>query len=280
VTEPQSRPAPPARRGHQVPDRIPLPDRALYERLIGEGIAAADRQGTAVDHVTARRLAIMLAARPQPPDFAQDLTRFIRTGAITKGLKNQLRVRSRSGTSSDRPESARLMEYCLARNTHPGPVGENFGRDCDQIDQSDVMLQGLRDRASQRAIVPAQAAPGIHGPHIVALAGQDRDSRTVSLILDESTANLAIFAIAAHAEEREAHVREVQRYGQALPEGSYGRNNREAIAAREKRVAARLRAVEHAYRTALDRGAAPVPPGLTATYRLPEHPTDKEIELE
>ena len=42
-----------------------LPDLALYERLIGDGIAAADARGSAVDHVTARRLAICLAARPQ-----------------------------------------------------------------------------------------------------------------------------------------------------------------------------------------------------------------------
>jgi hypothetical protein len=39
-----------------------------------------------------------------------------------------------------------------------------------------------------------------------------------------------MFAIAAHADEREAHVREVERFGQNLPEGSYGRRNRQAIA--------------------------------------------------
>ena len=48
-----------------------LPDLQLYERLIGDGIAAADARGSAVDHVTARRLAICLAARPQSPVFAQ-----------------------------------------------------------------------------------------------------------------------------------------------------------------------------------------------------------------
>ena len=53
-----------------------------------------------------------------------------------------------------------------------------------------------------------------------------------------------MFAIAAHADEREAHVREVERSGRSLPEGSYGRRNRQAIAARETRVATRLRAVE------------------------------------
>ena len=61
-----------------------------------------------------------------------------------------------------------------------------------------------------------------------------------------------MFAIAAHADEREAHVREVERSGQNLPEGSYGRRNRQAIAARETRIAARLRAVEQAYRMAIE----------------------------
>ena len=48
-----------------------LPDLQLYERLIGDGIAAADARGSAVDHVTARRLAICLAARPQSPVLAR-----------------------------------------------------------------------------------------------------------------------------------------------------------------------------------------------------------------
>ena len=66
------RPAAPAdmRPGPGV-DESQLPDLALYERLISDGIAAADARGSAVDHVTARRLAIILAARPQSPVFAQ-----------------------------------------------------------------------------------------------------------------------------------------------------------------------------------------------------------------
>jgi hypothetical protein len=65
----------------------------------------------------------------------------------------------------------------------------------------------------------------------------------VTLVLD-CTANMAMFAITAHADEREAHLREAERFGQNLPEGSYGRRNRRAIAARETRVVARLRALE------------------------------------
>jgi hypothetical protein len=35
-----------------------------------------------------------------------------------------------------------------------------------------------------------------------------------------------MFAVAAHAGEREAHAREVERSGADWPDGSYGRRNR------------------------------------------------------
>ena len=115
---------------------------------------------------------------------------------------------------------------------------------------------------------------------MIALARRDPDSQTVSLILDATTANTALFAIAAHADEREAHVREVERFGQSLPEGSYGRRNRQAIAARETRIAARLRAVEHAYRTAIERDIALQPPEPLGAPHSPAPMADREIELE
>jgi hypothetical protein len=75
----------------------------------------------------------------------------------------------------------------------------------------------------------------------------------VSLVLD-ATANIAMFAIAAHADEREAHVRGVERCSQNLPEGSCGRRNRQAIAAaRETRIAAQLRAIEQVHRIGMER---------------------------
>ena len=89
-----------------------------------------------------------------------------------------------------------------------------------------------------------------------------------------------MFAVAAHADEREAHVREVERFGQSLPEGSYGRRNRQAIAARETRVTTRLRAVERAYRMTIDRDAEFRPPEPTRTLRPPEHAADSEMEME
>jgi hypothetical protein len=262
------------------PEGGPLPDLALYERLIGDGIVAADGRGSTVDHLTARRLAIWLAARPQEPVFAQNLGRFTDTGMISPTLKMQLRMRARSGTYTDRAQAARMLDYCLARGTDLGPVGDNFGRSCDQMDHADIMLARLHDRARQGLGPPGQAWPETDGPAIIALAQRNPDSQTVTLILDATTANTALFAIAAHADEREAHIREVEQVGQSLPEGSYGRRNREAIAARETRVATRLRAVERAHRIAAERDAAPRSPEPTRACRSHEHATDREMELE
>ena len=141
------------------------------------------------------------------------------------------------------------------------------------------MLAGLHDRARHDLARPRQAWPETDGPPMIALARHDPESQTVCLVLDAATATTAIFAIAAHADEREAHIREVQRFGQNLPEGSYGRRNRQAIAARETRIAARLRAVEHAYRIANERDTMLKEPE-PRTLRSPEHAADREIELE
>jgi hypothetical protein len=269
---------PPQAVGSQHPDATSQPDLALYERLIEDGVADADARGGAVDHVTARRLAIWLAARPQQPDFARGLVHFTKTGAISQSLRTELRTHARSPRYLHQPQAARLLQYCVSRGDDRGAVGRDFGGICDQIDRADAMLAGLRDRVRQGTATAEQASPDPDGPHVVAVARSDPEYGTISLILDEASASIAVYAIAAHATEREAHAREVQQFGQSLPEDSYGRRNREVIAARETRVATRLRAIERAYRTAIehDAVAAPEPAALRPIDRVPHH----EMELE
>jgi hypothetical protein len=76
----------------------------------------------------------------------------------------------------------------------------------------------------------------------------DPRRHTVTLLLDEVTANTVIYAVRVLAAESEAHAREVRFVGAAMPPDSYGAANRHAIASRHERIARRLRVLERNYR--------------------------------
>ena len=157
---------PPARPSYRLSERGPLRDLSLYEDLIADGVAAANSQGGVIDHVTARRMALWLVAQQQPPDFARGLIRFAQSGAVTRALKLQLANYARSAGYPHRSKAARLREYAVARGTDLGPVGTDFGAICDQIDQADAMLAGLRERTREGRGTPEPTRPDTAGqPH-------------------------------------------------------------------------------------------------------------------
>jgi hypothetical protein len=252
---------------------------ALYPQLVSDGIAAADRRGVAVDHVTARRMSLLLIAQSPDRELARGLIRFARDGAVTTELKGKLRHYARTPGHPHQPQAARLLLYAVARGTDLGPVGTDFAGLCDQVDRADEMLAERRARARQGHRHPERTPAPVGDQPFIAMARRDPATRTVSLILDDATANLAIHAIAVSAADREAHVREIEHYSESLPENSYGRLNRQAIAARETRATTRLRAVESAYRTALGHEPAlPLKPAeLTTSLELT---ADRELEME
>jgi hypothetical protein len=146
------------------------------------------------------------------------------------------------------------------------------------MDRTDAMLLEFRERLKDGGGFPEPGPPN-SSQRAVALTRYDPATQTFRFVLDADTANAAIHAITIDALEREAHVREVQLNSQHLPEDTYGRQNREDIALRETQIATRLRAIERAYRTALDHNATPVlePPETPGTT---DRVSDHELELE
>jgi hypothetical protein len=250
----------------------------FYVRLFVSGIGVDDHGGGSIDDFSFRRLSIWLSARPQQPAFAQALTHFTRTGAFTRDLIVELRTRARSANSPNRAEAQRLLQYAVSRGPDLGPIGIDFGTACDQIDRADAMLIDARERARNgtRDKQPAAEPPR---PTVTARASRDPANPTVTLSMDAATASIAIFAIATNAGDRENYAREVERFSQGLPEGSFGKANRQAIAARETQAASRLRAIERAYQIALGRATTAIPGyGITPSQASQEADHDMELE--
>jgi len=71
---------PPAGPGYRLPERGQLPDLPLYERLIADGVAAADSRSSIVDHLTCERTcspscAKSSSAMPSPSGSPAALTK-------------------------------------------------------------------------------------------------------------------------------------------------------------------------------------------------------------
>jgi hypothetical protein len=98
------------------------------------------------------------------------------------------------------------------------------------------MLTELHQRTRHNIKPPEPAWPDIPCPAITALADRNPGTGTIALVLDADTASIAIHAITAHAGEREAHIREVQRYAATLPDGTYGKLTARRCSAWSRRV--------------------------------------------
>ena len=252
-------------------------DMAFYERLIRRGTAEADARGSAIDHVTARRLAIWLLPHSQDdPDFMRGLVYFARTGGVPDSLRQALRRQARSPAHPNRPQAAWLLQYAVARGRDAGRIGDNFGAACDQMDHANAALEDLQRQRGHpeppagdwRDAIPLKPA---------ALARRDEVTRAVTFILDATVAEAAVHAITADAMTREARIRQARQQAQDLSQGSYGRQNREAIAARETTIADGLRAIERAYRQALE----PAPATEFSYIARPRKTTaEHDLELE
>lgn len=86
--------------------------------------------------------------------------------------------------------------------------------------------------ASQAILANVYADPGRH---------------TVTLLLDDVTANSVMYAVRVLAADAEAHAREVRLVAAAMPIDSWGAANRHAIASRHERIARRLRELDRNY---------------------------------
>jgi hypothetical protein len=91
---------------------------------------------------------LWLVAQQQSPDFARGLISPLKLQLATTPALRATRTGQRPPGSG---------EYVVARGTDLGPVGADFGVICDQIDQADAMLAGLRERTREGHGTPEPA---------------------------------------------------------------------------------------------------------------------------
>lgn len=120
-------------------------------------------------------------------------------------------------------------------------------------DTSDTQMDRSRLKPDDHALEQSEqsAEDDEQNRRLLANVYRDRKHHTVSLLLDESTANLVVYAVQALIADSEAHAREVRLVAATMPQDSYGASNRHAIASRHERISARLRLLERNYRGAV-----------------------------
>jgi hypothetical protein len=109
------------------------------------------------------------------------------------------------------------------------------------------------------------------------MARSDDVTRAVTFVLDSNLADAAVHAIKIDAMAREARIRQIRQQAENLAEGSYGRDNRDAIAARETQIAEGLRAIERAYHNAVEPPLAPEHRRIVPCTDMTHH---RELEIE
>jgi hypothetical protein len=110
------------------------------------------------------------------------------------------------------------------------------------------------------------------------MARHDADGQTVIFVLDDQTADAAIHGTTTLWKAKPTLVKSASK-SQSLPEGSYGRRNREAIIARETHLAAGLRAIERSFRATAEADAMPASE-LSQLLCSPARSHGRGLELE
>ena len=141
-TDPSGTPArPPIARPLRPADEIsheaePERDMSFYPQLIKECVIAADRGDRPIDHLTARRMALMLLSQSRDRKFSRGLARFASDGSVTGELWQSLRRYAwQPAHHPHQHHSWRLLNYAVARGTNLGPLRADFGATCNQADQ-------------------------------------------------------------------------------------------------------------------------------------------------
>jgi len=110
----------------------------LYPLFISEGIAAAQRRGSVIDHITARRISLTLLSQSQDPQLSNGLARFASDGALTEELFQSLPHYALRPDHPHHAQSWTLLQYATARGDDRGLVGLDFSARCDEADQADA----------------------------------------------------------------------------------------------------------------------------------------------